>query len=63
MRWGRVNETKAAAEEHMEEDAVAKGGDNCGLGKGFGNIGDPKIGAKERNEAPDHDPLGPKMMK
>ena len=63
MRRGRVDETKAAAEEHTEEDAVVKGGDDRGLEKGFGDVGYPKIGAKERNEAPDHDPLGPKTMK
>ncbi len=63
MRRGQVDETKAAADEHTEEDAVAKGGDDRGLGKGFGVVGDPKIGAKERDEAPDHDPLGPKTMK
>ncbi len=63
MRRGRVDKTKAAADEHTEEDAVAKGGDNRGLGKGFSDIGDPKIGAKERDEAPDHNPRGPKTMK
>ncbi len=40
-----------------------KGGKDLGLGKGFGGVGDPKIGSKERNEAPDHDPLGPKTIK
>ena len=63
MRRGRVNETKAAADELTEGDAVAKGGDDRGLGKGFGGVGDPKIGFKERDEVPDHHPLGPKTMK
>ena len=63
MRWGRVDETKAAADEHTEEDTVAKGGDDRGLGKGFGDVGDPKIRAKERDEALDHDPLSSKTMK
>ena len=54
---------KAPADELTEEDAVAKGGNDRGLGKGFGGVGDPEIGSKERNEAPDHDPLGPKTMK
>ena len=34
MRRGRVDEMKAAADELTEEDAVAKGGDDRGLGKG-----------------------------
>ncbi len=63
MRRGHINETKAAADELMEEDTVAKGGNNRGFGKGFGGVRDPKIGSKERNEAPDHNPLGPKTMK
>ena len=63
MRRGRVDETKAAADEHTEVDAVAKGGDDRGLGEGFGGVGDPKIGAEKRNEESNHDPLGPKTMK
>jgi hypothetical protein len=63
MRWGRVDETKAAADEHTEVDTVAKGGDDRGLGEGFGGVGDPKIGAEDRDEALDDDPLGPKTMK
>ena len=63
MRRGRVDETKAATDELTEGDVVAKGGDNRGPGEGLGGVGDPKIGSKERNEAPDHDPLGPKTMK
>jgi hypothetical protein len=63
VRRGRVDETKAAADEHTEVDAVAKGGDERGLGEGFGGVGDPKIGAEDRDEALDDDPLGPKMMK
>ena len=59
MRWGRVEKTKPAADEFSEADAVANGGDNRGLGKGLGNVGDPKTGTKEPNEALDHDPLGP----
>ena len=54
---------KAAADEHTEVDAVAKVGDVHGLGEGFGGIGDPKIGAKDGDEALDDYPLGPKMMK
>ncbi len=63
MRRGRVDKTKAAADELTEGDAVAKGGDDRGPGKGFGGVGDPKIGSKECDEAPDHDPLGLKTMK
>ena len=63
MRRGRVDEMKAAADEHTEVDAVAKGGDDRGLGEGFGGVGDPKIGAEDRDEALDDDPLGPKTMK
>jgi len=62
VRRGRVDETKAAADEHTEVDAVAKGGDDRGLGEGFGGVGDPKIGAEDRDEASDDDPLGPKPM-
>ena len=63
MRRGHVDETKAAADELTEGDVVAKGGNNRGSGKGFGGVGDPKIGSEERNEAPDHNCLGPKTMK
>ena len=63
MRRGRVNKMKAPADELTEEDAVAKGGDDRGLGKGFGSVGDTEIGSEERDEVPDHDPLGPKTMK
>jgi len=63
VRRGRIDETKAAADEHTEVNAVAKGGDDRGLGEGFGGVGDPKIGAKDRDEALDDDPLGPKTMK
>jgi hypothetical protein len=59
VRRGRVDETKAAADEHTEEDAVAKGGDDRGLGKGFGDVGDPEIGAEEPDEARDHESLSP----
>jgi hypothetical protein len=62
VRRGRVDETKAAADELTEEDAVAKGGDERGLGKGP-RWRDPKIGSKEHDEALDHDPPGPKTMK
>jgi hypothetical protein len=58
-----VDETKAAADELVEVDAVAKGGDDPGLGESFGGIGDATIRSKERDEALDHDPLGLKMMK
>ncbi len=63
MRPGRVDETKAAADELTEGDAVAKGGDDRGLREGFDGVGDPKIGSKERDEASDHNPLGLKTMK
>ena len=63
MRRGRVDEIRAAADELTEEDAVAKGGDNRGIGKGFCGVGDPKIGSKEHDEAPDHNPLGQTRMK
>ena len=62
MRRGRVVETKTAADEHTEGEAVAKGGDDRGLGEGFGGVGDPKIGAEESDEAVDDDVLGPKTM-
>ena len=62
MRRGRIDEMEATADELTEEDAVAKGGDNRGLGKGLGGVGDPKIGSKEHNEVLDHDLLGPKTM-
>ncbi len=62
MRRGRVNETKTAADKFSEADAVAKGGDNRGLGKGLGNVGDPEIGTKEPDEALDHEPLSAKTM-
>ena len=54
---------KAAADELAEVDTVAKGGGDCGLGEGFGGIGDAEIGSKERIEASDHDPLGLKTKK
>ena len=38
---------KAAADELTEVDAVAKGGDDRGLGEGFGGVGDPIIGAED----------------
>ena len=63
MRRGRADETKAAADEHTEEDAVVKGGDDRGLGEGFCGVGDAEIGSKEHDEAPDRDPLGLKTMK
>jgi len=63
VRRGRVDETKAAADEHTEVDAVVKGGDDRGLGEGFCGVGDPKIGAEDRDEALDDYPLGPKTMK
>ena len=63
MRRGRVDETKAATDELTEVDAVAKGGDNRGLEEGFGGVGDPKIGAEDRVEALDHNPLDLKLMK
>ena len=44
---GRVDETKAAADELAEVDAVAKGGDGRGLGEGFGGAGDAEIGSDE----------------
>ncbi len=47
MRRGRVDEAKAATDEHTEVDAVVKGGDDCGLGEGFCGVGDPKIGAED----------------
>ena len=61
MRRRRVDETKAAADEHTEGEAVAKGGDDRELGEGFGGVGDPKIGAEESDEV-DDDVLGPKTM-
>ena len=60
---GRVDETKAAVDELTEVDAVVKGGDNRGIGEGFGGIGDVEIWSKERDEASDHNPLGLKTRK
>ena len=62
MRRRRVDETNAAADEHTEGEAVAKGGDDRELGEGFGGVEDPKIGAEESDEAVDDDVLGPKTM-
>ena len=62
MRRRRVDETNAAADEHTEDEAVAKGGDDRELGEGFGGVEDPKIGAEESDEAVDDDVLGPKTM-
>ena len=59
MRRGRVDETKPAAYEYSQADAVAKGGDDRRLGKGRGDVGDPEIGAKEPDEARDHESLSP----
>ena len=59
MRRGRVDETKPAADEFSEADAVAKGGDDRGLGKSLGNV---EIGTKEPDEALDHEPLSRKTM-
>ena len=59
MRRGRVGETKPAADEYSEADAVTKGGDNRGLGKGHGDVGDPEIGTEEPDEALDHESLSP----
>jgi hypothetical protein len=42
VRRGRVDKTKAAADELTKVNAVAKGGDDRGLGEGFGGVGDPK---------------------
>jgi len=63
VRRGCVDERKAAADVLTEVDAVAKGGDDSGLGEGFDGGGDPKIGAEDRDEALDDYPLGPKTMK
>jgi hypothetical protein len=62
VRRRRVDETNAAADEHTEGEAVAKGGDDRELGEGFAGVEDPKIGAKESDEAVDEDVLGPKTM-
>ena len=59
MRRGRVDETKPAADEYSEADAVAEGGDDRGLGKGRGDVGDPEIGTKEPDEALNHESLSP----
>ena len=57
VRRGRVNETKPAADEFSEADAVAKGGDDRRLGKGRGDVGDPEIRTEEPDEARDHESL------
>ncbi len=46
-----------------EVDAVAKGGDDRGLGGGVGDKGDAEIGSKKRDEALDLNPLDLKMTK
>jgi hypothetical protein len=50
VRRGRVDETKAAADELTKVDAVAKGGDDRGLGEGFGGVGDPKAETRTRTK-------------
>ncbi len=51
MRRGRVDKTKAAADELTKKvDAVAKGGDDHGLGEGFGGVGDPKAETKTKRK-------------
>ncbi len=51
MRRGRVDKTKAAADELTKKvDAVAKGGDDRGLGEGFGGVGDPKAETKTKRK-------------
>ena len=62
VRRRRVDETKAAADEHTEGETVAKGGDDRELGEGVGGVGDSKIGTEEGDEAVDDDVLGPKTM-
>ncbi len=57
MRRGRIDETKPAADEYSEADAVAKGGDDRRLGKGCGDVRDPEIGTEEPDEARDHESL------
>ncbi len=59
MRRGHVDETKPAANEDPEADAVAKGGDNRGPRKGRGNVEDLEIGTKEPDEALDREPPKP----
>jgi hypothetical protein len=46
LRQGRVDETKPAADEDPEADAVAKGGDARGPRKGRGNVEDLGIGTE-----------------
>jgi hypothetical protein len=61
--WGCADETKAAMDELAEVGAVAKGGDDRGLGDGFCRVGDTEIGSEERDEVSDNDLLGLKSMK
>jgi len=50
VRRGRVDETKAAADELTKVDTVAKGGDDRGLGEGFGGVGDPKAETRTKRK-------------
>ncbi len=50
-------------DELAEVGAVAKGGDNHGLGEGFCGVGDAEIGSEERDEALDNDLLGLEVTK
>ena len=50
MRRGRVDKMKAAADELTKVDAVAKRGDDRGLGEGFGGVGDPKAETRTKRK-------------
>ena len=50
MRQERVNETNASADELTKVDAIAKGGNDRGLGEGFGGVGDPKSRDEDEEE-------------
>ncbi len=54
---------KAVVDELTEVGAIAKGGDNRGLGEGFCGVGDADIGSKECKEVSDNDILGLKVEK
>ena len=54
---------KAAVDELAEVGAVAKGGDDRGLGEGFCGVGDAEIESKERDEALDNNLVGLKATK
>ena len=50
VKRGRIDETEATADELTKVDAVAKGGNDRGLGEGFGGVGDPKAETRTKRK-------------